>query len=248
MKRYYWGILLTLISLVARGEVLPDSYSTDPHIQVAYYDPYQVYRVNAMQGFITSIQFGHDEKILSVNIGDSSSWLVSVQNDVVNLKPTADHPDTNLNVLTSRGTYQFLLTAPDSTSDKTGKLARQPQSNTAFLLRFRYRDEEKPLLAKANSSFDKRVVKNRRYSARGNSAAAPSFVFDDGRFTYFYFDGRKDIPAIFAVDPKGNESLVNYHLQYRYVVVETIGKQFTLRNGNQVATVFNEGQQFKSNS
>lgn len=239
MKKYLITSVLTVLIFSAQAEVVPHSFPTDGHVQVADYNPNQVYRVNAMQGYITSIQFGEEEKILSVNIGDSSSWLVSVQNDVVNLKPTASHPDTNLNVLTTRGTYQFLLTAPALNTDGNGQLARTAQDNTAFLIRFRY-PEQSNALASANLHPPEPAVKNWRYSARGNAQAAPLFVFDDGNFTYFYFGTHKNIPAIFTVDANGNESVVNYHLQGHYIAVETTSKQFTLRNGAIVATVFND--------
>lgn len=235
MKRYFLiGSLLLMTS--AQAEVTPESVVTDNHIQVATYNSNQVYRVRTLQGYITSVQFSPEEKILSVNIGDSSSWLVSVQNEMINLKPIADHPDTNLNVLTSRGTYQFFLTAPSPSSNN---LTRRPAKDTAFLVRFRY-PQEVPV----NAIFQpKPRIKNWKYTARGDSATTPLSVFDDSRFTYFDFGSRKDVPAIFTVDAKGNESVVNYHLQGKNVVVETTAKQFTLRNGNQVATVFNEAAQ-----
>src|SRR5690606_27558756 len=102
-------ILLMCFALSGLADVVPKSLSDNKHIQVATYSPNAIYRVNAMQGFITAIQFGPDESVISVNIGDSSSWLVNVQSDIINLKPTADDPDTNMNVLTTRGTYQFFL-------------------------------------------------------------------------------------------------------------------------------------------
>ena len=241
MKYLSLIIVMILTFSTAQAEETPLGSTTDEHVQFAVYNPHQVYRVHAMQGFITSIQFSQDEKIMSVNIGDSSSWLVSVQNDMVNLKPTADRPDTNLNVLTTRGTYQFLLTAPPLSQSGSGQLARQPRYNTTFLLSFRYSEQSEN---KANpipiATPTKANVKNWRYSARGDSGAAPLFVFDDNRFTYFCFGANKDIPAIFSVDSVGNESVVNYHLQNHCVVVETTAKQFTLRNGQKVATVFND--------
>lgn len=238
--KIYIAVFLTIWSATALAEVTPQSYSVDEHVQIANYDTNQVYRINAMQGYITSIQFSRDEKILSVNIGDSSSWLVSVQNEIINLKPTTDHPDTNLNVFTSRGTYQFLLNAPVMTVDSSGQLTRIPAANTVFLLRFHY-----PEQTKANANAIKAVkplAQNWNYSARGNPEAAPAYVFDDGNFTYFYFSNHKNIPAIFAVDSGGHESIVNFHLENDFVTVETTGRQFTLRNGNQIASIFNEAK------
>jgi type IV secretion system protein VirB9 len=238
-KKYIAGLIGMAASVAAYAEVTPEGYTSDDHIQVATYSPNQVFRVNAMQGFITSIQFGAGEKILSVNIGDSSSWMVSVQNDMVNLKPTTDHPDTNLNVLTSRGTYLFVLTAPQLVVDDNGKLSRKADKNTAFLLRFRYPETTKSALSEAKLEKKETAFRNWNYSARGNPEVAPLSIFDDGKFTYFYF-GEKDIPAIFSVDEKKNESVVNFHVKGRFVIVEAVSKQFTLRSGSKVASVFND--------
>jgi type IV secretion system protein VirB9 len=226
-------LLIFFSPLLLHAEVVPRSYLGDKHVQVATYDPNQVYRVSSMQGYITAIQFGADEKIISVNIGDSSAWLVNVQSDIINLKPITDHPDTNMNVLTTRGTYQLFLTAPPSKRGEQG--LRKPLSSTAFLVRFRYNDT-----APSPRDGAKPFAENWHYTAQGDSLAAPICVYDNARFTFFDFGDRQDVPAIFSVDSRGHESLVNYHMQGKYVVVETTAKQFTLRHGEQVATVFNE--------
>lgn len=238
LNRIIIFFVLTLFSTFCYAESFPQSYSADPHIQVATYDPNQVYIINGLQGYTTAIEFSPDEKIISVNIGDSSAWLVNVQAYLINLKPIADNPETNMNVVTSRGTYQFFLTAPPEHRDATGHLIRRPTSRTIFLLRFRY-PEIQPASIHPNNPVCPRVC-NSCYSARGDQCIAPYCVYDDGRFTYFNFGCRKKIPAIFLVDCNGNESLVNYHIRGEYVVVETTGCQFTLRSGCHVASVFNE--------
>lgn len=226
-------ILLSVMPLCSYGEIMPTKTS-DPHIYSAIYNANQVYRVLGSQGYTTAIELGNDEKILSVNIGDSSAWLVNVQNNVINIKPTTENPDTNMNVITDRGTYQFLLTAPATLNNNS----HQPPRNTMFLLQFNYPDN-----TQTTSVFNNQIPPghfNCHYTARGDNSIAPIAVFDDGQFTYFDFGNRKTIPAIFTVDSKGSESLVNYHISGRYVVVESVGQQFTLRNGNVVASIFNE--------
>lgn len=240
MRRFIF-LSLSLLTIVfeIHAEVIPRSYTGDRHVQVAAYDPSQVYRVSTMQGYITAIQFGDEEKVISVNIGDSSAWLVNVQNDIINLKPIIDRPDTNMNVLTTRGTYQFFLTAPPSKESESG--LRKPFPNTIFLLRFRYSDTTASRKSGFGSLLTKKpLVENWKYTARGNTAVTPVCVYDNGRFTFFDFGDRQDIPAIFTVDHRGRESLINYHIQGKYVVVETTAKQFTLRNGDQIASIFNE--------
>lgn len=244
MKRYFMLFAAFLMPVIAEAALTPKAGETDNHVRTAAYDPNQLYKINTMHGYITSIQFGKDEKILSVNIGDSSAWLISVQNEIINLKPISENPDTNLNVLTSRGTYQFFLTAPEITSENgVKKLVRKPNENTIFLLRFVYPNDEKRNAEKTIFKAAALSAKNFRYSARGERGVVPISVYDDGRFTYMNFGDNKDIPAIFSVDAKGNESIVNYHLQGNLVVVELLANQFTLRNGTKIATVFNENPQ-----
>lgn len=231
-------VFLLMLVNQCYAETSPRSTGTDPHVQTAVYNPNQVYRINGLQGYTTAIEFSGDEKILSVNIGDSSAWLVNVQENLINLKPIADNPDTNMNVVTSRGTYQFYLTTPDVRRDENGHIKRAPTAKTIFLLRFRYPEVQTNNTANQSSCA---YCYNYHYSARGDASIAPICVYDDGRFTYFNFACRTKIPAIFLVDCCGNESLVNYHIQGKYIVVETTGCQFTLRSGCHVVSVFNEG-------
>ena len=65
-------------------------------------------------------------------------------------------------------------------------------------------------------------------------------MFDDGQFTYFQFRERQDVPAIFFVADGKNESLLNYHVSGKYVVVERTGRQFTLRSREGEVCVYNE--------
>ena len=54
-----------------------------------------------------------------------------------------------------------------------------------------------------------------------------------------------NLPALFAVDPDGNEALVNFRMEGRYVVVERVGSLFTLRNGDEALCLFNEDRPFR---
>ena len=76
--------------------------------------------------------------------------------------------------------------------------------------------------------------------AKGEDAA-PSLVFDDGRFTYFEFLGAREIPAIFAYGSSDEATRVNWHVRPPYVVVQRTARKFTLRLGTAVVGVFNEG-------
>ena len=82
---------------------------------------------------------------------------------------------------------------------------------------------------------------NRAYLVTGAAGNVPTRVFDDGRMTYFAWGPQASVPAIFAVNAEGKESLVNYEVRGGYTVVEQLSPRFVLRNGKQVATVVNQG-------
>ncbi len=81
---------------------------------------------------------------------------------------------------------------------------------------------------------------NWQYTFAGNRTQAPVNVFDDGTHTYFQFDPKTRVPAIFLVHPDDTESLVNVVRRGRFLVVHDVGRQFTLRNGEIETCVFNE--------
>ena len=82
---------------------------------------------------------------------------------------------------------------------------------------------------------------NWEYTFAGASTQAPVNVFDDGRHTYFQFDPKTRVPAIFMVHEDETESLINVVRKGRFLVVHDLGRQFTLRNGPVETCVFNEG-------
>jgi type IV secretory pathway VirB9-like protein len=86
-------------------------------------------------------------------------------------------------------------------------------------------------------------IKNANYSKQvlpQGEDADPTAVFDDGRFTYFEFAGRREIPAIFAHGSDDRSSRVNWHMQPPYVVVQRLARKFTLRLGGAIVGVWND--------
>lgn len=81
---------------------------------------------------------------------------------------------------------------------------------------------------------------NWEYTFAGAPTQAPVNVFDDGQHTYFQFDPKMRVPAIFLVHEDETESLVNVVRRGRFLVVHDLGRQFTLRNGDVETCVFNE--------
>ena len=181
-------------------------------------------------GYQTQITFAPNETVQSVSIGDSMAWLaVPMQNNLF-IKPVAEST-TNMTVLTNANSYNFQL---DSSNTRVAP---------TYKLQFTYPDGGYDQAGNSNTvaSFDPDRL-NWKYSFTGDRSLAPIEAFDNGQFTYFKFkqDGMSHLPSVFIVDKNRNETLVNYHMQGKYLVVNAIAKQFTLRDGDYVTSVYND--------
>jgi type IV secretion system protein VirB9 len=146
-----------------------------------------------------------------------------------------------MTVLTNKRTYQFRLFTRYGDTPQSG--------NVIFSLKFRYPDEErwqfennlKQLQQGFLGTTTNNAVKwNYDYSFYGSKRIAPIQAVDNGTFTIFKFPRNTVIPAIFAVDHYQNESLVNFRVEGDYVFVQGVRHQFTLRNGQDVTTIYND--------
>jgi len=222
-------ILFICLNTVYAASV-PRGTATDHHVKVVQYDPNNVVILKGRYGYQTQITFAPNETVQNVSIGDSMAWLaVPVQNHLF-IKPVAESK-TNMTVLTNTNSYNFQLDSTDVRAQPTYKL------------QFNYVEGGYDQVGNANAvaTFDPDGL-NWKYSFTGDRAIAPIEAFDNGQFTYFKFkqDGMSRLPYVFIVDKNRNETLVNYHMQGKYLVVNSVAKQFTLRDGDYVTSVYND--------
>ena len=200
---------------------------TDPHIQTTFWNPDQVIWLKGRFGFQTMIEFGDDERIENVAIGDALGWQVTPNKRANKLfvKPVAPRAVTNMTVVTDRRTYTFAL------------LVGAPGKVTPWTLRFRYPD---PVVVQA-VVVPKPVIDiasfNHNYTVVGVRDLLPADVYDDGRQTYFTWPANVAAPAIFGVAADGREELVNYVIRDGATVVQQTAGRFILRSGKAAATV-----------
>ena len=220
---------------VQEPRVLP----TDPRIRTYVYDPNDVFKFLGHYKFQSSIEFSPEETISTISMGDSLAWQVSPSGNRLFIKPIEPDATTNMTVVTNLRIYQFELhaeEAEDVSDDSLTFSARfhYPSGSVGGSLQ-RFESEKGPDIEKEPEKY------NFNYTISGSELISPLKIFDDGEFTYFEFrDKNADIPAFFNVDVDGNEAVINYHVAGKYVVVEMVAHQFTLRAGPDVACVFNE--------
>jgi type IV secretion system protein VirB9 len=236
------AILTLLLPFAVSAAQLPKPGPMDPRIRTIVYNPREVFVIKGHYGFQQMIQLADDEKVESLSIGDSLAWQVTPNKagNLLFLKPVEPKAHTNLSVITNRRSYAFELIA----INLIAQIAR-----TTYIVRFQYpQDEDARMQARLRNEAQEVVPQrqvdpsnwNLDYTFQGKSGLAPVRVFDDGQFTYFEFRNTQDAPAIFLVADGENESLLNYHVSGKYLVVERLGRQFTLRSREGRVCVYNE--------
>jgi type IV secretion system protein VirB9 len=215
---------------------LPRPRTVDPRIRVVPYRPDSIVELKAALGYQLMIEFGPDERIENVAIGDSLGWQITPNRkaDLLFVKPMDKVPLTNMTVVTNLRTYLFEMipvAPPANRSDRS----------VMYALQFEYPpDKTQPAEAQLSPPPPPQVVNN-AYSYTGSTKILPTRIFDDGHATYFQFREGEDYPAIFTVDHDKGEAVVNSSIRGGYVVVEEISRGFTLRQGNDVTRIFNDG-------
>ena len=229
---------LSLMASPAMALQTPHAIATDSRIRTVRYSANEVYQFIGHYGYQSAIEFEEGEKVQTVSMGDSMSWLVNPSGNRLFLKPIEQNALTNMTVITDKRTYLFELHA-EETKDIRDK-------NMVFAYRFIYPQADSSAVDYAGTDSLPDIEKdpqkyNFNYSIRGSNVIEPVRIFDDGDFTYFEFkDKNAEIPAFFRVDSVGNEELVNFRKRGNYIVVERLAARFTLRRGADIICVYNE--------
>ncbi len=224
---------LTLLApVVGYAAVTPNGTGYDQRIKTVRYNPDDVYRVRVRLGTATLIQLEEGETLETpesgLGIGDANGWTIAVRGNNIFMKPKMRSPDTNINLVTNKRTYAFSLESVES------------DSNAAYILRFDYPEPEPSVWEQQNQ--EQRLACtdvpmpagdhiNYDYWGWGDSEIAPSFIWDDGRFTCMKYPRNSETPAIYRVGADGEEMMVNSHTQDDTIVVHTTANEFRLRLG-----------------
>ena len=84
----------------------------DRRIEQVYYNPDRVVTIKGTKSVQTVIEFGDDERIENIAVGDSAAWQVTPNKraNLVFVKPLMRNARTNMTVITDRRRYLFDLT------------------------------------------------------------------------------------------------------------------------------------------
>lgn len=231
------GIMATsLYGTVVRAQMLdvPISGPIDPRVRTVMFKEDTIVALRGHYGYQMTVEFGADERIENVSIGDSLAWQVTPNRraDTLFLKPIEFDAATNMSVITNKRRYTFQLSAeaPSGAGDP----------NIIYRVKFTYPAEVAPA-PPADTVVTTLAGANRAYSVSGSVKNMPSQVYDDGRLTYFEWPAGTPTPAVFAVGSEGQEAVVNFVMRGSLMVVERVSPAFILRNGTDETRVINDG-------
>lgn len=240
MRLFLVSAALAVASMHAAAESIPQVTSADQRIRQVTYNPSEVYEVTGSYRLTTTIEFERGETVQYLTLGDTIAWQAHPMGHRVHLKPVEPRAVTNLTVITDRRAYYFRL-ASSSPKDKL---------DATYLLRFNYVAAPaislnpaaiyKPAAEAKPDAAAERTVRNCNYSVAGSRSIKLVRACDDGVFTYLEFARDASLPAFFAVEADGAESVVNYRMEGRYVVIERTARLYTLRDGTAALCLFND--------
>lgn len=207
--------VLLLAPLAAQAQVRPQPGMGNAHIQTVDYRPEQVVWLEAAPGYQVTIELAPDEQVENVALGDSGAWQVTAnrRGDRLFVKPVREGVSTNMLIITDTRTYNFQL-SPLS----------DPRPDTAWSIKFRY---PAALSESPASASEEQVVG--RYRVRGNAALRPSAIHDDGVHTYIEWPEDRALPAIYALDGRSQETLINGMMRDGRMVIDSVQDRLVFR-------------------
>lgn len=220
----------------------PRSSPFDTRVKAVFYNGDDVVQVDAVLGIATHIVLEEGEGIVAHAFGDSESYEFESTKNHVFIKPKAEGADTNLVIVTDKRSYKFRL------------VFKETREGATYELLFRYRDTrakaEQESLAKAaiEEGFSEVVAANLDYTMSGDLDLAPVNAWDDGARTYFKFPANVDLPAIYAVDASGAESVVQRAtagFTNDVAIMPKVAEKWILRLGDRALAIFNEAYDAK---
>jgi type IV secretion system protein VirB9 len=242
MKRRAFFLLAVLtLATAAHAAQEPVPSKGDPRIRYVDYDPNNVVLLYSKVGASLLIQFEQDEKLVDMVGGDVDAWgAASTQaKNGIFLKPAGVAPETNIQVITNRRTYNFeVKLAPKGKPNYLTVRFRYPATEHAVDMAAKESDQVRSLLEAGNPAG------NRRYTVQGSNVLAPIEAWDDGRTTYLRFRAHSSIPAVYG--PRAGEDddamaeIKNVPVKDDVVQVPGVHRKLMLIVGKTMACVFNE--------
>ncbi len=266
------AVLITFFfNVMVSAAVNPIASQYDDRIGFVTYNPNDVFKIKAKNGYVTILEFDKNENIIDGSTGFNDGWEITQSGNIVHIRPKpyisefAEDQDGN-------AIKQKSVISPNSKDWKTNLFIRTDKrlyvadltlsnKKTQYKISFKYpkqRRQENIALhnkrkaAKAQQNIIRdlnrvTVPRNWKYFMKANKNSGditPSFTYDDGTFTYIGFNSTKTFPTAFLREGD-QESILNTHVKkignYDVLVIHKTAKLILLRSGSKLVGILNRG-------
>jgi type IV secretion system protein VirB9 len=270
-KKTFGLLIIFLFNISLFAVVDPRASTYDNRIGFVTYNPNDVFKIKAKNGFVTILEFDKNENIIDGSTGFNDGWEITQSGNIVHIRPKpyisefAEDEDgnaikkksvispnqkdwkTNLFIRTDKRLYVADLTLSKNRTQYKISFKYPKQRRQESIARHNKRKAAK---AQENIIRDLNrvtVPRNWNYLMKVNKNSetiTPSFAYDDGTFTYIGFDTTKIFPTAFLREGE-EESILNTHIKkignYDVLVIHKTAKIILLRSGNKLVGILNNG-------
>lgn len=214
LKLILFGLALTS-SASAFAQQLPVR-DADTRIRHIDYVLDQVFTVEATPGYQLTINLAPDERIETVAIGNAAAFQVTAARggNILFIKTSQTDITTNMTVVTDVRRYTLTLVAANGPSP--------------YAVEFQY-PKPAPMVTAPT-----RLIG--RYKLSGSKSLWPTRIDDDGEHVFIDWPANMDLPAIYALDGQGRESLTNGMMRGDHMVIDAIAPRLVFKLDHSTAT------------
>ena len=238
--------MIRKVSIFAAFAVLgcstANAAAADNRIKTLVYAPDKIVQIIGKSDIQSTIEFGPDERIENVAVGDSSKWQITPNHraSMLFVKPLAPRSRTNMTVVTDQRIYMFDLVAGDK------------WTTPLYVLKFSYPNDKPAGPAKTEQQQVAAAVPAHTvppavmtadklhfdWKTKGDSKLLPARVFDDGQSVYLSWDRQTPLPAILTQSEDRKEGPISYRMSGEYIVISPIPQNLLLRYGRKSAQLW----------
>ncbi len=260
-------VVLLILSLNnnAFSQNLP--LTTDSRIRTLVYNPNEVYELKFFYGYQSFIEFGEDEEIEMISIGEGFAWRLTPVGKRLFIRALEIAAHTNMIITTNHRIYHFDIRSGEYDGRADEELVYTvrffyPQISQVVplppqitvpnqIIRQNYSDPKIVMPSLSNASQQNNpqsMPKSQKLSslnfdftfAGEDNQIIPVKVYSNESQTMMEFtDNSKIIPEIAMIDENNNERKLKYVVKNGVVVLPVVAKQFTLRINRSLVCVFN---------
>ena len=239
MRNLSVGILASLFVGLAHAETLPPKGTLDPRVRSVLYNRDEVYRLHGWVGQEIHIEFEAGESFVALSGGDLDGLTLGSERNSLSIKPRAAFVDSNFTIVTTERYYHIRYTA-------ALRRRHENEQDAIYSLRFTYPQDETQARVVESQRLSAlltieagRGPRNSDYWYCGSPSLRPVEASDNGVHTRLRFDERTEWPAVFVREEDGSESLVNFSVRGRELLIHRVARKFVLRRGKLVGCVVN---------